>query len=206
MMRRPSSMCCSSRPRNSTLTSTLSLCSRNLRAWLILVSTSWSPVLGRTRISFSFCWCDLVLSFFLLLLVAELAVVHDLADRRPFRGGHFDQIELGLAGHVHGLRGRNDAELFAVGADEANGTDADLLVDAMLVSVTLGWDCGRWDQGDTLILLCGGGLHPAGRSTRESRSWSCYGANGVAGILGSVGSRLQGAGCGERIDAVALVT
>src|SRR6185437_7800071 len=63
MMRRPSSMCCNSRPRNSTLTSTLSLCSRNLRAWLILVSTSCSPVLGRTRSSFTFCWRTL-LDFF----------------------------------------------------------------------------------------------------------------------------------------------
>src|SRR4051812_36800913 len=54
--RRPSSWCCISRPRNRTVTCTLSLCSRNLRAWETLVSTSWSPVFGRTRISFSFCW------------------------------------------------------------------------------------------------------------------------------------------------------
>src|SRR5262245_35291213 len=54
--RRPSCWCCISRPRNWTVTWTLSPCSRNLRAWPTFVSTSWSPVLGRTRISFSFCW------------------------------------------------------------------------------------------------------------------------------------------------------
>src|SRR6516162_8547053 len=42
--------------------STLSRCSRNLRACWILVSTSCSPVLGRRRISLSFCWWVLVFS------------------------------------------------------------------------------------------------------------------------------------------------
>ena len=118
MIRLPSSMCCSSRPRNRTLTSTLSLCSRNLRAWLTLVSTSWSPVLGRTRISLSFCWWTLLLVALARLLVAQLAVVEDLADRRPLVGGHLDEVEVGLAGHLQGLGGRDDAQLLAVGADQ----------------------------------------------------------------------------------------
>src|SRR5262249_54749970 len=46
---RPSAWCCTSRPRNMTVTCTLSLCSRNLRAWATLVPTSWSPGLGRSR-------------------------------------------------------------------------------------------------------------------------------------------------------------
>src|SRR5262249_25111115 len=65
-IRRPSSWCCISRPRNRTVTSTLSWRSRNLRAWLTLTSTSCSPVLGRTRISFTFGWRTLppLLPFF----------------------------------------------------------------------------------------------------------------------------------------------
>ena len=140
-------MCCISRPRNRTLTSTLSLCSRNLRAWLTLVSTSCSPVLGRTRISLSFCWCDFGLAALARLLVAELAVVHDLADRRPFVGGDLDQVEAGLAGHLQGLGGRDDAELLAVGADQADGADADLFVDAGAAAVARarGVAVERWD-------------------------------------------------------------
>src|SRR5262249_1123150 len=74
----------------------------------------------------------LSLALFAGLLVAELAVVHDLADRRPLLGGHLDQVELCLAGHLQGLRGRDDAELFAVGADQPHGADADLLVDPLV--------------------------------------------------------------------------
>src|SRR5262249_46399595 len=37
-----------------------------------------------------------------------------------------------LAGQFHGLGGGHDAELFAVGADQAHGTDADLLVDPLV--------------------------------------------------------------------------
>ena len=147
MIRWPSSMCCISRPRKRTLTRTLSWCSRNLRAWLTLVSMSCSPVLGRTRISFSFCWCDLALVRLSRLLVAELAVVHDLADGRPFLGGNLDQIHARFAGHFHGLGRRDDAVLLALGADQADGTEADLLVDAGATAVARarGVSIKRWD-------------------------------------------------------------
>jgi hypothetical protein len=65
------------------------------------------------------------------LLVAELAVVEDLAHWRPFVGGHLDQVELSFAGHLQGLGGRDDPELFSVDPDQADRTDADLLVDPL---------------------------------------------------------------------------
>src|SRR5262249_50320080 len=73
---------------------------------------------------------DLVLAALSRLLVTQLPVVEDLAHRRPLVGRHLDQVEVGLAGHVQRLGGRHDAELFAVGADQAHRTYADLLVDA----------------------------------------------------------------------------
>ena len=51
---RPSSMWAASRPLNTTEITTLFLCSKNSLAWLTLTSRSWSPVLGRTRISLIF--------------------------------------------------------------------------------------------------------------------------------------------------------
>ena len=48
---RPSSTWAISRPRKITETTTLSLCSKNWRAWFNLKPRSCSPVLGRTRIS-----------------------------------------------------------------------------------------------------------------------------------------------------------
>jgi hypothetical protein len=49
---RPSSTWVSSRPRNTTVTTTL--CSKRPFAYLILNSMSWSPVFGRRRISLVF--------------------------------------------------------------------------------------------------------------------------------------------------------
>ena len=40
--------------------------------------------------------------------VLELAVVHDLAHRRPLGGGDLDQVQPGLAGHLQRLVGRDD--------------------------------------------------------------------------------------------------
>jgi hypothetical protein len=63
------------------------------------------------------------------LLIAELAIVHELADRRPLVGSHLDEVGLGLAGHLQRLAGGHHPQLFSLTADEANGTNADLLVD-----------------------------------------------------------------------------
>src|SRR5262249_23124524 len=76
---------------------------------------------------------NLALLLLARLLVAVLAVVHDPADGRPLLGGHLDQIELCLAGHLQRLGGRDDAQLLPVDPDEPNRADADLLVDALVL-------------------------------------------------------------------------
>jgi hypothetical protein len=43
--------------------------------------------------------------FFFLLLVAPLAVVHDLADRRARGGSDFNQVQSGFAGQAQGFGG-----------------------------------------------------------------------------------------------------
>lgn len=93
--------------------------------------------LGSNTNFLEFLLVRLVLGDFDLLYVAELAVVHDLADRRPFGGGHLDEIELGLAGHFQRLRRRHYTQLLAVDADEPNWGDADLIVDPLAGSVEL---------------------------------------------------------------------
>src|SRR5262249_24768618 len=74
---------------------------------------------------------DLGLGPLARLLVAELAVVEDLADGRPLLRRHLDEVQVGLAGHLQRLRGRHHAELLAVGPDQAHRTDPDLLVDPL---------------------------------------------------------------------------
>jgi len=70
---------------------------------------------------------------FLLLLVFELAEVHDPADGRLFVRCHLDQIETGLASARQCFFGRDDPELFAVAGDYPDRGDPDLLVDTMLL-------------------------------------------------------------------------
>jgi len=65
------------------------------------------------------------------LLVAEFAEVHDLADRRAFGRGNLDQVEIGLSGQLKCLACRDDAQLFPLHADQANGADPDLLIDSL---------------------------------------------------------------------------
>jgi len=76
------------------------------------------------------------LGFVLLLLLLqklELAVVHDLADRRPLLGGHLDQIQLRFARQIQRLLRRHDAQLFPIDANEADRTDANLFVHALKI-------------------------------------------------------------------------
>src|SRR5690606_14854886 len=64
------------------------------------------------------------------LLVLELAVVHDPDDRRPRRRRDFHEVETLLLCRCPGLLDRQNSELLAVRADDADGADADLPVDA----------------------------------------------------------------------------
>ena len=70
---------------------------------------------------------------FFLLLVLELAEVHDPTDRRLLVRGHLDQVEAGLASAIQRLFRRDDPELFTVAGDDPDRRDPDLLVDAMLL-------------------------------------------------------------------------
>jgi hypothetical protein len=62
-------------------------------------------------------------------LVLELAVVHELADRRLAVRGHLDQVEVRLDSQSQGVLDADDADLFAVGADESYFRNADPIVD-----------------------------------------------------------------------------
>ena len=69
--------------------------------------------------------------------VLELAVVHDLADGRTSVRGHLDEVEVGVLGQAQGVLHADDADLLAVGADQADLGDADPIVDAGLADVVL---------------------------------------------------------------------
>ncbi|MFO0704572.1 MAG: hypothetical protein U0517_01175 [Candidatus Andersenbacteria bacterium] len=45
----------------------------------------------------------------LLLAVAVRPKIHDADDRRASVGAHFDQIQVGLLGHLEGLPGLDNA-------------------------------------------------------------------------------------------------
>jgi hypothetical protein len=69
----------------------------------------------------------------LLLLVLELAVVEQFADRRRGVGGDFDKIEPGLVGQDERFRDRYGALVGSVLVDQMNFASANLLVDARAV-------------------------------------------------------------------------
>jgi len=62
-------------------------------------------------------------------LVLELAVVHELTDRRPCRRGNLDQVEIGLLREPERLGDRDDPNLLALGADKPDLRGADAVVD-----------------------------------------------------------------------------
>jgi hypothetical protein len=62
------------------------------------------------------------------LLVTVFAEIHQAANRRDGGGGDFNQVHPVRPGHVDGVRQRDDTELLAVGADDANFAGADFPV------------------------------------------------------------------------------
>lgn len=73
----------------------------------------------------------------LLLLVAVLPEIEDLRHGRLRVGGDLDEIPPLALSEGKRTRGRDDAQLGPVGADEADGGDSDLVVDAELGSYWL---------------------------------------------------------------------
>ncbi len=67
----------------------------------------------------------------LLLAVAELAVVHQLADRRHRERRDLHQVHVLLFRHLEGLGDRHDAELVAVLRHESDLWRRDLSVDPL---------------------------------------------------------------------------
>ena len=80
-------------------------------------------------------WCSCLPGFLgpLGRLVLVLAVVHDPADRRVGLVGHLDEVEVELPGHGQRLGQGLDADLVAVGADQAHLAGSDAIVDPGLV-------------------------------------------------------------------------
>jgi hypothetical protein len=71
-----------------------------------------------------------------LLLVFILAVVEDLAHGRIGVGRNLDEIEPGLLGALERLADGDDADLAAVGVDQADLVGTDLFIDAGAVLVS----------------------------------------------------------------------
>ena len=91
------------------------------------------PRLGTETDLFDLGVVDVCFVLFLLLLIFELAEIHDPADRRLLVGSHLHQIEPRFAGTKQRLLGRNNAELSALGGDDADWRNPNLFVDAMLL-------------------------------------------------------------------------
>ena len=82
-----------------------------------------------------------------LLLVLELAIVHDSADGRAFVWSHFNQIEANVGGEPLSFRSGDDAKHLSLVIDDADRRKSDLLVDSMR-----GFDCWQLPERQN---LCG---------------------------------------------------
>ena len=87
-------------------------------------------------------------------LVLELAVVHELADRRPGHRGDLDKVEVGLLGQPEGVLDADDADLLTIGSDQPHLGDADAVVDAGLSSNGFSSWLGGRDIGAVVVPFC----------------------------------------------------
>jgi hypothetical protein len=71
-------------------------------------------------------------TLFPALLIPELAVIHEPANRRDRIRSDFDKIEPALTGHFQRISRRNDPNLLACLVDESNFPNPDSLIDARL--------------------------------------------------------------------------
>src|SRR5207302_1447421 len=72
----------------------------------------------------------LCLPFLFFLLVEELAVIHDAADRRLRGGRNLHQVEVLLPGLFERLKWRHDADLVALVVNHANFARANAFIRA----------------------------------------------------------------------------
>ncbi|BBX44652.1 hypothetical protein GCM10009641_56310 [Mycobacterium cookii] len=72
------------------------------------------------------------LALLLRRLVLELAVVHDLADRRFGVRGNFDKVEIGIRGDAKGVFDTHNAYLLTPWSDQADLRYADAFIDTGL--------------------------------------------------------------------------
>ena len=68
----------------------------------------------------------------LLLLIAELAVVHQAADGRRRIGRNLNEVHVGVFRHAQSLDRTNNPDLGAVDAGQSDLGDSDLTIDPML--------------------------------------------------------------------------
>jgi hypothetical protein len=61
-----------------------------------------------------------------------LTPVHDADHDGAGLGSNFDEIQTGICCGLAGLFEGDDADLFAAGTDQADGTQTDLIVDSNL--------------------------------------------------------------------------
>ena len=69
-------------------------------------------------------------AFPLLLFIFELAEIHDLAHGRVGIWRDLNQVQPGLIGHLHGTHWRDNADVSAISANQADFGGVDLFVDA----------------------------------------------------------------------------
>ena len=74
----------------------------------------------------------------LLLLIAELAVIHQTADRRDCVGRNLDQIHPCILSHAEGFGCADDPDLGAIDAGQSDFRNSDLTIDPMLAILSYG--------------------------------------------------------------------
>ena len=129
----PRLVCAISLPLKRTLTLTRLPSFKNFCALLALVLKSLVSILAHTDLlDFHDLLIFLGFLFTLLLIEAELGVVHNLADRGNSIGRDFYQIQALLLCHFIGFVGRHNAQLCAIFADDTN-----LLVPYFLIELMI---------------------------------------------------------------------
>jgi len=117
---------------------------------------------------------------FLRLLIAKLAVVHDLTNRWTLHGRNFHEVLARLAGQFLRLIGWHNTKLLALCTDQADRTNSDLLVDSQ-AAVNLRADAlGR---RDTKISFLVGIICSAGKLAASLEWFNCSSLPGFVAFV-----------------------